>query len=120
MKALKGLLLLLLFLSPVKAFAWKLSPASQRDYAQIVSAQKLALEGWLRNLPDDADAYSFRELARGTFLWSLARPRGMLPSLLTFFSEADQSASSDPVELILKTERGEVLLWIRQENESCA
>lgn len=121
MRAFKGFLVLLLLLAlDAGAFAWKLSPSSQKLYSENISARKLNLECWLRNLPGDADARSFRELARGTFLWAHTRPRGMLPSLLAYFSEADQSLSSDPVELILRTERGETLLWIRQEDESCA
>lgn len=117
-KVLASLFVWLLF-SASCAWTWELSPGAKAEYEKLRLPDKVRVEGWVSSLPDDEEAESFRELARGALLWSMKKPRGGLTDLIALFSQADQKKSVDPVDVILKTDKGKIILGIRLETDLC-
>lgn len=118
-KRVAALLVPCLLLVASSAWAWELSQRSREEYEALRTPDTVRLEGWLSNLRDGEEANSFRELARGTLLWSTKKPRGGLADLVALFDHADQKESADSVDPVLRTERGKVVLGIRLETDLC-
>jgi|LSQX01.3.fsa_nt_gb hypothetical protein len=101
------------------AWTWDLAPRAKAEYEKLRLPDKVRMEGWFSGLPDSEETESFRELARGTLLWSTKKPRGGLADLIALFSHADQKKSVDPVDVVLKTDKGKIILGIRLETDLC-
>lgn len=68
------------------AWTWDLSPRAKAEYEKLCLPDKVRMEGWFSGLTDSEETESFRELARGTLLWSTKKPRGELADLIVLFS----------------------------------